>query len=127
MIYLASLDVIYFSKKNVIFFADAKSDMIFALQTARSAISLVRRTNITAKQYHSPKANIVEKSTLSRAFFMVEARRVELLSENKFTGPSPSAVNLLTFPPPHAGLQAYGFSSFMMHDAFKALRVHVRH
>jgi len=27
--YLASLDVIYFSKKNVIFFADAKSDIIF--------------------------------------------------------------------------------------------------
>ena len=59
--------------------------------------------------------------------FVVEARRIELLSENKFTGPSPSAVNLLKFPPPHAGLQAYGFGSFMMHDAFKALRVHVRH
>ena len=29
VIYLASLDVIYFSKKNVIFFADAKSDIIF--------------------------------------------------------------------------------------------------
>ena len=58
---------------------------------------------------------------------MVEARGVEPLSENKFTKPSPSAVNLLTFPPAHAGLQAYAFSSFMMHDALKALRVHVLH
>ena len=57
----------------------------------------------------------------------MEARGVEPLSENKFTKPSPSAVNLLTFPPAHAGLQAYAFSSFMMHDALKALRVHVLH
>ena len=51
VIYLASLDVIYFSKKNVIFFADAKSDIIFVP-------SLVRRTNITAKQYHSTEGRI---------------------------------------------------------------------
>ena len=83
---------------------------------------------LTRAQFDSPDLVAKRKAGLSgRVFLLVEARRVELLSENKFTGPSPSAVNLLTFPPPHAGLQAYGFSSFMMHDAFKALRVHVRH
>ena len=56
---------------------------------------------------------------------MVEARGVEPLSENKFMGLSPSAVDDLTFPPRYAGQQAYRFSSFMVHDALKALRVHV--
>ena len=28
-----------------------------------------RQPNITAKQFYSPQANIIEKSTLSRAFF----------------------------------------------------------
>ena len=43
-----------------------------------------------------------KKARFLRAFFgdspLVEMRRVELLSENPFPNPSPSAVNLLNLP-----------------------------
>lgn len=42
---------------------------------------------------------------------MVEARRVELLSENQSARLSTSVAALLAFPPPPAGQQAEGFSS----------------
>lgn len=42
---------------------------------------------------------------------MVEARRVELLSENQSARLSTSVAALLAFPLPPAGQQAEGFSS----------------
>ena len=43
-----------------------------------------------------------KKARFLRAFFgdspLVEMRRIELLSENPFPNPSPSAVNLLNLP-----------------------------
>ena len=53
--------------------------------------------------------------TLYQSFspFMVEMRRVELLSEGSFTELSPSAVRDFSFPPPYARGQAEGISSFI--------------
>lgn len=44
---------------------------------------------------------------------MVEVWRVELQSESQTTEASPSAVHVLTFPPPHRHGRRYGFSSFI--------------
>ncbi len=47
---------------------------------------------------------------------MVEARRIELLSENRSTQNSPSAVCLFTFPCANAGKQALTFGSRIIHQ-----------
>ena len=60
---------------------------------------------------------------------VVEARRVELLSENASKGTSPGAdacFGLPRFPLPPGNRQTGGSGSFMMHGALKALRTHVR-
>ena len=44
---------------------------------------------------------------------MVEVWGVEPQSESQTTGASPSAVHVLTFPPPHRHGRRYGFSSFI--------------
>ena len=51
------------------------SDIIFAAKTREANITR-RKPNITAKQYHSPQANITEKSTSATqmCFFL---RRVD--------------------------------------------------
>lgn len=58
---------------------------------------------------------------------MVEARRVELLSENQSARLSTSVAALLTFPPPPAGQQAEGFSSSLYNHRPGALPVIVHH
>ncbi len=53
---------------------------------------------------------------------VVEARRIELLSENSSTEISPSAVFVLEFPTYIAQRQAICFGSFIIHGQLKALR-----
>ena len=54
------------------------SDIIFATKT-REANTTRRKPNITAKQYHSPQANITEKShPLTRmAFFLAHPYKID--------------------------------------------------
>ena len=49
----------------------------------------------------------------SQGFLLVEPRGVEPLSEDQKTRASPSAVYVLTFPPPDSHRQDSGFSSFI--------------
>ena len=52
--------------------------------------------------------------------FLVEVRRIELLSEKATVRLSPSAVGVFTFPLPGAHRRAQGFSSFIMWPCGKA-------
>ena len=52
--------------------------------------------------------------------FLVDPRRIELLSEKRSAGLSPSAFRLLKFPPHSAGRQALCFGSFLMRDGVKS-------
>ena len=61
-----------------------------------------------------------EKSLAIARLFMVEVRRIELLSEKATSKFSPSAVRVLTFPHPGARGQAQGLSSFIMCSCGKA-------
>ena len=63
-----------------------------------------------------------EKSLKTDVFrqIVVEVRRIELLSEKATAELSPSAVRVLTFPPPSAHERAQGFSSFIMCSCCKA-------
>ena len=53
---------------------------------------------------------------------MVEPRGVEPLSEDQTTRASPSAVCVLTFPPPNSHRQDFGFSSFIKSRRPQSLR-----
>ena len=53
---------------------------------------------------------------------MVEPRGVEPLSEDQKTRASPSAVCVLTFPPPNSRRQDSGFSSFIKSRRPQSLR-----
>ena len=53
---------------------------------------------------------------------MVEPRGVEPLSEDQKTRASPSAVCILTFPPPDSHRQDPGFSSFIKSHRPQSLR-----
>lgn len=55
----------------------------------------------------------------SDLFRLVDPRRIELLSEKRSAGLSPSAFRLLKFPPHSAGRQALCFGSFLMRDGVK--------
>ncbi len=84
---------------------------------------------ITCRRHISPvpqRTDIIAKGSLSAAFCMVEARRVELLSKNPSAALSTSVAGYLKDslrPPPVR--QAAESGSFIFHDALKALRVHV--
>ena len=56
----------------------------------------------------------VRKSLDFSRLFVVEVRRIELLSENPSKRFSPSAAYGLGFPPPHAHRRACGLGSFIM-------------
>lgn len=53
---------------------------------------------------------------------VVEPRGVEPLSEDQKTRASPSAVCVLTFPPPNSRRQDFGFSSFIKSRRPQSLR-----
>ena len=61
-----------------------------------------------------------EKPPFRRLSFLVDPRRIELLSEKRSAGLSPSAFRLLKFPPHSAGRQALCFGSFLMRDGVKS-------
>ena len=58
----------------------------------------------------------------SRRLLVVEPRGVEPLSEDQKTRASPSAVCILTFPPPDSHRQDSGFSSFIKSHRPQSLR-----
>ena len=62
---------------------------------------------------------MLKASGLSKGF-LVEVRRIELLSEKATAKPSPSAVRDLEFPHPGAHEQAQGLGSFIMCPCCKA-------
>ena len=62
-----------------------------------------------------------EKNTLTDVFsFLVELRRIELLSEKTLIGLSPGAVCLLELPHMTADRQAVMIGSFFLCDRFKS-------
>ena len=71
------------------------SDIIFAYKTREANITC-RKTNITAKQYHSPKANITEKPTCFD-------KSVFLVGEGGFGPPKRNATDLQSAPFGHSG------------------------
>ena len=56
---------------GIVIFLPLAKVILYSPLTARRAISLRRSLNITAKQYHSPKANITKKlfEKISKSFF----------------------------------------------------------
>ena len=59
---------------------------------------------------------------------MVDPRRIELLSENPFTGPSSWVVYDLEFPPDVGHRQSTSIGSPFLHDRYKCeLPMHVHH
>lgn len=56
----------------------------------------------------------------SDLFRLVDPRRIELLSEKRSAGLSPSAFCHLKFPSRSAGKQALHIGSFLMHDGVKS-------
>ena len=59
-------------------------------------------------------------ATIGVLSFLVDPRRIELLSEKRSAGLSPSAFRLLKFPPHSADRQALCFGSFLMRDGVKS-------
>ena len=61
-------------------------------------------------------------------FSLVDPRRIELLSENPFTGPSSWVVYDLEFPPDVGHRQSTSIGSPFLHDRYKCeLPMHVHH
>ena len=65
---------------------------------------------------------------LANADFLVEMRRIELLSENPLIQPSSWAVCFFNFPRQSANRHAFFLGSPFLHDRFKSERpMHVHH
>ena len=74
------------------------------------------------------RVDLAEKSTAKQCFFLVELRRIELLSEKTLIGLSSGVVGLLVLPRAAAERQAAAFGSFFLCDRFKSKRaVHIYH
>ena len=98
-------------------------------QMARCAFELLNSLFICTLQSSILALEATNKKTPARgAFLLVDPRRIELLSENPFTGPSSWVVYDLKFPPGVGHRQSTPIGSPFLHDRYKCeLPMHVHH
>ena len=97
----------------------------FPVRFTKHTVSFPPPAGVRRAPSNSPKK---KTPRVGGVFSLVDPRRVELLSESLFTGPSPWAVYDLKFPLEGGHRQSPPAGSPFMHDRYKCeLSIHVHH
>ena len=121
----------FFSRQSIFLIVDPPAPMICMQRKCRRSNPAQRVRFEKEKQHHRSIGRRLRRMTSWCCFDVVEARRVELLSENASKGTSPGADACFGIPHPcfpryRPNRQDGKSGSFIMHGALKALRAHVR-